>query len=365
MRIDVSRAFLPPLTEYVAQLEDIWETRWLTNNGPKLKALESALCEKLGLPYLVMCSNGTIALTLALMSLEKKGEVITTPFTFAATAAAIVAAGCKPVFADIDPKRLTLDPGKVAELINANTVAIMPVCVYGIPGDQEALSAIGSEYSLPIIYDAAHCFGAENNDVSILNSGDIACFSLHATKLYHTVEGGGIVCRDEDTYKKLYHLSNFGITSQTSINLQGINGKMSEFHAAMGLSLLPYLDQFINQRADVYARYEALLQPVRGVTLLSEYFPDKHNYAYCPVLFEGGDKAVALVIEELNKESIFPRRYFYPSLSRSGAYTNSRADTPIADRVSLSALCLPIYPELPLDVVDGICGTIRDALKGS
>lgn len=358
MRIDVTKPVLPALEEYVEQLKDIWDVKWLTNNGPKLKELEAAITQKFELDELVLCSNGTVALTLALLALDKKGEVITTPFTFAATATAIEAAGCTPVFADIDPDRLTLDPASVEELVTENTVAIMPVQVYGVLSDHERLSSLAKKYELPLIYDAAHCFAASTNGISALNLGDMACFSLHATKLFHTVEGGGIVCHDPKTKEKLKRLTNFGISSPDSINLSGMNGKMSEFHAAMGLALLPYLDGIVDARKQVYDAFEERLKRVEGVRFLTEHFVDQHNYAYCPIIMEGGEPAVLDVLEKLQKYDIHPRRYFYPSLSEVEAFSQCKSNSPISESVSKSALCLPIFPELELSVIEKVCEVI-------
>ncbi|MCV2883281.1 DegT/DnrJ/EryC1/StrS family aminotransferase [Aestuariibacter sp. AA17] len=368
LRVDVTKPFLPPLEEYTEHLKDIWDARWLTNNGPKLQALEAALEKAFGVNNLVLCNNGTSAITLALMSLkqemreagcEDRNEVITTPFTFAATASAIIEAGFTPVFADVESTSLTLCPNSIESMISERTAVILPVHVYGISVNHEKYTDIAKRHGLTLIYDAAHSVASVDNGESLLAQGDMACFSLHATKLFHTVEGGGIVVKTAEQKAQLKQLMNFGLDASGDIAESGMNAKMSEFHAAMGLTCLPYLVNIIEARQQVYAQYEQGLSGVADVSMLSQLFPSSHNYSYCPIKCHGGNDHVDAIMRALNEKHIFPRRYFRPSLTLSKAYHQIRGTAPQAETLSHQMLCLPIYPDLALDVVDLITSTIR------
>lgn len=360
----VTQPILPPLDEFVESLEDIWKSKWLTNNGKYHQAFEKALAEYLGVKYVSLFTNGTLALISALQVLRITGEVITTPYSFVATTHALHWNGIKPVFADIDPVTLNLDPQKIEAAITPNTTAIMPVHVYGNPCDVEAIKEIADVYGLKVIYDAAHAFNVNINGNSVLNFGDMSILSFHATKVFNTIEGGAIICNDEATKKRIDYLKNFGFAGETKVIAPGINAKMNELQAAYGLLQLRHIDEAIERRKNISNLYRSRLKDVEGISFLSDMENVKHNYAYFPIFVDNneyGNSRDALY-EELKKHKIFGRRYFYPLISQFPTYSglpSARAvNLPIAEYVTKRVICLPIYPDLSIDEVMNICEII-------
>jgi dTDP-4-amino-4,6-dideoxygalactose transaminase len=348
----VTRPFLPPLDELVPSLERIWATRELTNGAAFHREFEEALAKYLRVPYVSLFTNATIALVTALQCLRITGEVITTPYSFVATAHSLLWNGVEPVFADIDPQTLTLDPARVEAAITPRTTAIMPVHVYGRPADVNGLQRIADTYGLRIIYDAAHGFGAQYNGRSLADYGDLSVLSFHATKVFNTFEGGAIVSRDAQTKQRIDYLKNFGFAGETTVVASGINGKMSEFQAALGLLQLKYIDDCIARRGEVARRYDAAFADVVGIDVLGaldHYIP---NFSYYPI-FIGRDYPIErdALYANLREAGIHGRRYFYPLISDFPMYRGrpsaARAGLPIAHQVADAVICLPIYPELP------------------
>ena len=355
MRINVARSSMPTFQEYCEEIRPLWDSRWLTNNGEKALALEAALGATLNVPHVVLFSNGHLALEAAIRAMGLSGEVITTPFTFASTTHALVRCGCAPVFADVRPGDYTLDPSRIEPLITESTTAILPVHVYGNFCDMDAIAALAQKHRLKVLYDAAHAFGATYRGQSAAAFGDAAMFSFHATKVFHTVEGGAIVCRDAALAEALRLERNYGITGpETTVSVGG-NAKMNEFQAAMGLCNLRHLDGELQKRRAVCAAYRARLNGAPGLTLCPEREGD--NYAYFPVLFEGFRKTRDEVFTELAKHDIYARKYFYPLTSAFECYSGrfDPAATPIAKRASENVLTLPLYADLSLSDVNRIC----------
>lgn len=362
--IRVTKSFLPPLEEFMPYLKQIWKTRILTNNGPYHQQLEKELCKYLGVKYISLFSNGTLALITALRTLNITGEVITTPYSFVATAHSLWWNNIKPVFVDIDLKTLNLDPNKIEKAITPQTTAIMPVHVYGNPCDVRKIKKIADTYGLKIIYDAAHAFGVTINNNSVLNYGDLSILSFHATKTYNTFEGGAIVCHDEATKRRVDNLKNFGFVDETVVVSPGINGKMNEVQAAMGLLQLKYVDQNIDKRKHITEIYRNKLNGIKGLTFLNDKPDIKYSYTYFPIFIdkEKFGKSRDGLYEELKKHNIFGRRYFYPLISQFPSYSGLESaqlgKMPIAEKATEQALCLPIYPELSVHDVDKICSYI-------
>jgi dTDP-4-amino-4,6-dideoxy-D-glucose transaminase len=350
----VTRPFLPPLEEFLPYLEQIWESRWLTNAGPFHERLETALAEYLGVEHLSLFTNGTIALVTALQALRITGEVITTPYSFVATAHSLLWNNIKPVFVDIDPLTCNLDPARIEAAITPQTTAILPVHCYGTPCDVREMQRLADVYGLKIIYDAAHAFGVNLDNQSLLRFGDLSVLSFHATKVFHTFEGGAIICPDAKTKQRIDYLKNFGFADEVTIVASGINGKMSEIQAAMGLAQLPHMAKLIEQRGRIDAIYRAELSVVPGLSLLGPRQESTANYSYFPIFVqpEFGVSRDQLY-QRLRDEGVFARRYFYPLISdmpmyrglASAAHSNLPQAVKLADRV----LCLPIYPDLPED----------------
>ncbi|HCA59065.1 MAG TPA: aminotransferase DegT [Blastocatellia bacterium] len=336
--LNVTQTFLPPLEEYAKLLEPVWESKWLTNRGMLVCDLEQRLCEYLGVPNMLAVSNGTIALQLAIKALGLKGEIITTPFSYVATVSSIVWEGCTPVFVDIDPIHLTIDENKIEEAITDKTSAILATHVYGNPCNVEAIEEIASRHGLKVIYDAAHCFGVKYKGRSILKHGDVSTLSFHATKLFHTGEGGGIVTANEEIRKTIFDHHNFGHNGPEEFFGLGINGKMSEINAAMGLAVLEHIDDIIARRKSVCEAYDAALAN-SGVALISLREGTEWNFSYYPVIFESEERLLE-VKNEMNKKDIFPRRYFYPTLNRLPYLPYS--ELPVAEDISRRVLCLPL-----------------------
>lgn len=363
-KIYVTRPFLPPLEEFAPLLEKIWESRWLTNNGPFHEELESALCEHLGVEHLSLFSNGTIALITALQALRVTGEVITTPFSFVATTHSLLWNGIKPVFVDIDRETFNLDAARLEAAITQHTTAIMPVHCYGYPCDVDGMQKIADNYNLKVIYDAAHAFGVRLKTSSILSHGDLSVLSFHATKVFNTFEGGAIVCHDAKTKLRIDRLKNFGFVDEVTVVAPGINGKMSEFNAALGLLQLKHLDEALASRKAIDARYRVLFKGVPGLRLPPVPRDTVHNYAYFPILVEEGfpiDREA--LYEKLRKHGIVARRYFYPLISEFSMYRDlpsaQRGNLPIATDVAARVLCLPIYPGLEAADVERIADLVK------
>lgn len=361
-KILVTESSMPKLDEYIEEIKDIWKSKWLTNNGVKHQQLESKLCEYLNVKNTALFCNGHQALYVALKSLNLSGEVITTPFTFASTTHAIVQAGLKPVFCDIDPITYTMDVNKIEDLINDKTCAIVPVHVYGNPCDVEKIEEIAKKHNLKVIYDAAHAFGVEVNDMGIGNFGDISMFSFHATKVFNTIEGGALTYSDSLLTEKINMLKNFGITSPESIEEIGTNAKMNEFSAAMGLCNLRHIEEEILKRKKVFERYVLNLKDISGIKLISFKDNIKPNYAYFPVVFdkEVFGKNRDEIMEILEKSGIYTRKYFYPLITDFSCYKDKYDSslTPIAKEISENVLTLPLYANLDICDVDRICNLI-------
>jgi len=350
-KILVTQPSLPDLTDYTEKLKQIWESKWLTNNGPFHQAFEQKLAEHLGVPYVSLFSNGTLALMVALKVLDIQGEVITTPYTFVATAHSLRWNNITPVFADVDPVYGNLDVQAVEKLITHKTTAIMPVHVYGNPVDVEGFEKLAKKYNLKIIYDAAHAFGVEKNGNSILNYGDLSILSFHATKTFNTIEGGAIISHDAETKKQIDYLKNFGFENETSVVTLGINAKMNELIAAFGLLQLKDIDKSIAKRKEVAGKYRELLKEVKGIRFIEDMEGVKHNYSYFPVFV---DKEYPLtrdeLYEKLKENHIFGRRYFYPLVSEFPMYKDlpsaKAKNLPNAVKMAEEVICLPIYSEL-------------------
>ena len=358
-RIYVTQPFLPPLEEFIPYLEEIWASKVLTNCGPFHQQLEQELCEYLGVEHLALFTNGTIALITALQSLRITGEVITTPYSFVATTHSLLWNGIKPVFVDIDPDTLNLDPAKIEAAITPHTTAIMPVHCYGHPCDAEAIQKIADNYNLKVIYDAAHAFGVQDEGGSVLRHGDLSALSFHATKVFNTFEGGAIVCPDAKTKIRIDQLKNFGHVGEVTVVAPGINGKMSEFNAALGLLQLKYIDQALARRKEIDAVYRDRLKEVKGIRCLQEAGEKVANYSYFPILVEA-DYPISRddLYYRLKDNDIHPRRYFYPLISDFPMYRGlpsaHRDNLPVATAAAQKVLCLPIYPALEAAQIETI-----------
>lgn len=364
-QITVTSPLLPPLEEFIPYLEKIWDNKWITNNGQFHQELEKKLCEYLGVKYLSVFTNGTIPLITALQALRITGEVITTPYSFVATTHALWWNGIKPVFVDIDPKTLTIDPNKIERAITPKTTAIMPVHVYGYPCNIDAIQEIADKYGLKVIYDAAHAFGVKINGESILKHGDIATLSFHATKTYNTVEGGALICRDEKTKQRIDYLKNFGFAGETTVIAPGINGKMDEIRAAYGLVNLKHVDAAIDYRQKVAQAYRKGLKDIEGISFLDDMEGVRHNYSYFPIFID--EKKYGMTRDELyfkmRENNILGRRYFYPLISDFSTYRGlesaSPTNLPVANKIANQVICLPIYHTLRMEDVQRIIDIIK------
>jgi dTDP-4-amino-4,6-dideoxygalactose transaminase len=358
--IYVTQPTLPPLEEFIPYLEQIWENKILTNGGEFHQQLEQVLCDYLGVKHLALFTNGTIALITALQALRITGEVITTPYSFVATAHSLLWNGIKPVFVDIDPISLNLDPAKIEAAITPQTTAIMPVHCYGYPCDVKRIQAIADNYNLKVIYDAAHAFGVKNQDGGILNHGDLSVLSFHATKVFNTFEGGAIICPDEKTKRRIDHLKNFGFVDEVTVVAAGINGKMSEINAAFGLLQLKGIDEALAKRQAIDAHYRESLKDIVGIRC-ADGGSHVANYAYFPIFVEKNRDAL---YETLKENGIFGRRYFYPLISDFKMYRSlpsaSPSNLPVARNIAQEVICLPIYPELSPDSQDKIINLILE-----
>jgi len=365
-KITVTQPYLPPLDEFIPYLQQIWDNKWLTNNGPLHQQLEKELAAYLGVKYISLFSNGTLALISALQALNITGEVITTPFSFVATTHSLWWNKITPVFVDIEPEYMNLDPNKIEAAITEKTTAIMPVHVYGNPCRMDEIQRIADKHGLKVIYDAAHAFGVKKDGVSILNQGDLSVLSFHATKVYSTIEGGAIICHTEEMKHHIDNLKNFGFRGELVVEEPGINAKLNEVQAAYGLLQLKYIDGFILKRKGITNLYRSLLKNVRGIQFMDDMQGVEHGYSYFPIFIDKDKfgKSRDEVYEELKEHNILSRRYFYPLISNFEPYqdlpsaesTNLSVATQIAEQV----LCLPIYVELNENIINSIAGVIKD-----
>lgn len=362
--ITVTSPLLPDLEEFIPMLRDIWERRWLTNNGYYHKELEKALAEYLGVSYISLFTNGTLPLITALQALKISGEVITTPYSFVATTHSIWWNGLKPVFVDVEENSGNINPEKIEAAITPKTTAIMPVHVYGTPCDTKRIQEIANAYGLKVIYDAAHAFGVQVNGESILKQGDISTLSFHATKVYNTVEGGALICHDEATKKRIDYLKNFGFAGETTVVAPGINSKMDEIRAAYGLLNLKQVDNAIVRRKEVANMYREGLKDIPGIRVLHDIEGVHHNYSYFPIFISNEFGMTRDVLyAKLQEQNIFGRRYFYPLISSFESYKNLESadpsNLPIAHKLANQVLCLPMYASLTNDDVYRIIDAIR------
>jgi dTDP-4-amino-4,6-dideoxygalactose transaminase len=367
----VTQPDLPPLEEFLPYLQQIWDSKVLTNGGPFHKQLETELARYLGVPYISLFTNATIALVTALQSLRISGEVITTPYSFVATAHSLLWNGIKPVFADIDPDTFNLDPSKIEAAITPQTTAIMPLHCYGRPCDVDAIQRIADDYNLKVIYDAAHAFGVRHQGQSVLRHGDLSILSFHATKVFNTFEGGAIISPDARTKQHIDHLKNFGFVNEVTVVATGINGKMSEFNAALGLLQLKHVDKAIARRRELDALYRSQLTGVAGITVPA--LPDtetEFNHSYFPILVES-DYPLSrdAIYQQMKDAGIHSRRYFFPLISDFPMYRGlpsaAAAQLPVAKSVSSRVICLPLYPALSDDDVRRVCALLASAHQAS
>jgi dTDP-4-amino-4,6-dideoxygalactose transaminase len=358
--INVTKTFLPDFEEYTRILKLAWDKAWITNNGILVQELENKLQRYLGVNHLLFCGNGTIVLQMALKGLNITREVITTPFSYVATTNALIWEGCTPVFVDINPHSFCIDVNKIEAAITERTEAILATHVYGLPCDVEAIESIAREYNLWVIYDGAHAFGTEYLNKPLLSYGDISTCSFHATKLFHTVEGGCIICHDEELLRQLVLLRSFGHIGDEYFNV-GINGKNSEFHAAMGLANLPHVEAIVQKRKVIHCLYKELLQQYSIKFLSFDGTKVNFNYAYFPVIFSS-EKELLNVQKALIQNNIYPRRYFYPSLNTLPFLASTNA-CPVSEDISKRVLCLPLYPDLIEEDVRQIASIITKTLS--
>lgn len=364
-QITVTLPLIPPLEEFIPYLEEIWDNKWITNNGQFHQRLEKALCDYLGVDFLCLFTNGTLPLITALQAMHISGEVITTPYSFVATTHALWWNGIKPVFVDIDPATCNLDPDKIESAITPQTTAIMPVHCYGIPCDMKRIQAIADKYGLKVIYDAAHAFGVEVNGESILKQGDMSTLSFHATKVFNTAEGGALIVKDAETKREIDFLKNFGFAGETEVVAPGINSKMDEIRAAYGLLNLQHVDEAIEKRHQVAVRYREALRGVKGIRFFDDMPGVKHNYGYFPI-FVNAEK-YGMTRDELyfkmREHGVWGRRYFYPLISTFNTYCGLPSATPEnlpeATRVANEVICLPMHHGLTGDEVQKIINLIR------
>lgn len=357
--INVTRSFMPPIEEYQKYLEQIWESKYLTNEGPLLNKLNDRLKKYLKIDNIELVTNGTIALQLALRALDiSEGEIITTPFSFVATSTSIIWERCKPIFVDIDEENLCIDPNKIENAITKNTKAIMAVHVFGYPCEVEKLQDIANRYNLKVIYDGAHAFGSRYKGKSLLEYGDITTCSFHATKLFHTIEGGACIAKEKSVLEKIKSIKNFGSVNGEYKNV-GINAKMTEFNAAMGLANLDYIDVNIQERKNLSYIYDEILKEIIARPKNIEGL--EYNYIYYPVILKN-EKETLSIIKKLNENDINPRRYFYPSLNTL-EYIKDRGNCPISEDISRRILCLPLYNGLKEEDILRICKIIKEGIK--
>ena len=362
--IYVTQPSLPPLAEFMPYLEAIWDNKILTNGGPFHQQLEKALCDYLGVKHLALFSNGTLGLVTALQALRVTGEVITTPYSFVATAHSLLWNGIKPVFVDVDPSTLNLDPTRIEAAITPQTTAIMPVHCYGHPCNVDAIQKIADNYNLKVIYDAAHAFGVQDEGGSVLRHGDLSVLSFHATKVFNTFEGGAIICPDAKTKQRIDHLKNFGFVDEVTVVAPGINGKMSEINAAFGMLQLQHVDDALAKRKSIDAAYREALRNVPGIRCLQDAGEHVANYSYFPLLVEA-DYPLSrdALYQKLKDNNIFARRYFYPLITDFPMYRGmpsaQRENLPVATAAARKVICLPIYPNLTLQDTQRVINIVQ------
>lgn len=363
-KIYVTQPSLPPLEEFIPYLEKIWDNKWLTNNGPFHQQLEKELADYLGVEYISLFTNGTVALVTALQALRISGEVITTPFSFVATAHSLLWNNIEPVFVDIDPDTFNLDPRKIEDAITPRTSAIMPVHVYGRPCNVEEIKRIADTYGLKVIYDAAHAFGVNYRGESVLKFGDLSVLSFHATKVFNTFEGGAIICPNKETKQRIDYLKNFGFVDETIVVAPGINGKMNEVQASFGLLQLNYIEDAIIKRKRIDGLYREMLTDVRGIELPFLPKDSTQNYSYFPVVV-GQDFPITCeqLYKKFRENDVFARRYFFPLISEFPMYRRLPSanikNLRIATSVSESVICLPIYPDLQQSEIEEVVKVIK------
>jgi len=363
--IYVTQPSLPDLDEFIPYLQQIWDNKILTNNGPFHRQLEKELAAFLSVPYISLFANGTLALVTALQALRITGEVITTPYSFVATTHSLWWNNIKPVFVDIEPEFGNLNPDKIEAAITPKTTAILPVHVYGNPCKVERIKEIADIYGLKVIYDAAHCFGVNYKGHGICNFGDLSILSFHATKVFNTMEGGAIICHDEATKKRIDYLKNFGFAGETTIMAPGINSKMNEMQAALGLVQLKHYDENIRKRKHLADAYRIELANIKGISCLPEPKNTDSNYAYFPIFINEKEYGMSRdhLYEKLKQNHINGRRYFYPLISEFSMYKGldsaNPSNLPVAEKIASQVICLPIYPDLDIDIIPIIAGIIK------
>ena len=363
-QITVTSPLLPNLADFNDMLKQIWDSKWITNNGSFHKQLEKELAIYLKVPYISLFTNGTLPLITALQALRITGEVITTPYSFVATTHSLWWNGCKPVFVDIDPRTGNIEPDKIEAAITPMTTAIMPVHVYGKPCDTKRIQEIADKYGLKVIYDAAHAFGVEVNGESIMNAGDMSTLSFHATKVYNTIEGGALVMHDEETKKKIDYLKNFGFANEVEVVAPGINSKMDEMRAAYGLLNLKQVDAAIEARHQVAIKYREALRPVEGITFMDDMPGVKHNYSYFPIFIDADKYGMTRdeLYYKMKEQNVLGRRYFYPLISEFSTYRGldsaNPENLPNAHKMADSVICLPMHHELKDEDINRILNTI-------
>jgi len=363
--ITVTQPALPPLEEFIPYLEKIWDNKWLTNNGPFHQQFEKELADYLGVKYISVFSNGTLALITALQALRITGEVITTPFSFVATTHSLWWNNIKPVFVDIEDRFYNIDTSKIEAAITPKTTAIMPVHVYGNPCNVEEIQRIADIYGLKVIYDAAHAFGIKYKHQSVLNWGDLSILSFHATKVFNTIEGGAIVCQDEKTKRRIDLLKNFGFVDEVTVVEPGINAKMNELQAAYGSLQLKYVDSYIEKRRRIVDYYNESLKDVKGIKTIIQTDEVEHAYPYYPILVNALEYGMTRdeLYFKLKENDILGRRYFYPLISEFPTYKGlpsaSVANLPVATKIAKEVICLPIYANLTFEDIDRICAILK------
>jgi dTDP-4-amino-4,6-dideoxygalactose transaminase len=363
-QITVTSPLLPSLDDFIPHLRDIWERKWLTNNGCYHQELEKALCKYLGIKYISLFTNGTLPLITALQALRITGEVITTPYSFVATTHSLWWNGIKPVFVDIDPVTCNIDASKIVSAITPKTTAIMPVHVYGYPCNIDSIRDIAGKYGLKVIYDAAHAFGVTIDGKSILEAGDMSTLSFHATKVYNTIEGGALICGDEQTKKRIDYLKNFGFADEVTVVAPGINAKMDEIRSAYGLLALKKVDEAIECRKKIAVRYSETLMNVRGISFMNNIPNIRHNHAYFPIFVDAAKYGMTRdeLYFKMQENNIFGRRYFYPLISTFSPYRNLESakpeNLPAATKIANSVICLPMHAEMECNDINRVINCI-------
>lgn len=364
-QITVTSPLLPDLDEFNTLLKEIWDSKWITNNGRFHKQLEKELASYLKVPYISLFTNGTLPLITALQALRITGEVITTPYSFVATTHSLWWNGIKPVFVDVDPATCNLDPSKIEAAITPKTTAIMPVHCYGKPCDTKAIQEVADKYGLKVIYDAAHAFGVEVDGESILNAGDMSTLSFHATKVYNTIEGGAMVMQDEQTKKRIDYLKNFGFANETTVVAPGINSKMDEIRAAYGILNLRQVDAAIEARRNVAKRYRQELRDVPGITFFEDMPGVRHNYSYFPIFVDAEKygRTRDQLYFDMKAANVLGRRYFYPLISDFSTYRGlpsaTRENLPVAYRLADTVLCLPMHHALTDEDIERVLNSLK------